>query len=79
MRALGQVESELLEHVTPEWRCFREILFEFNGPREVTIPQGNLQKSMDCLLRKKLVEKKEQPDSPKNLIGDARLYRRRAQ
>lgn len=50
--------NEMIHYVTPEWRSFRDILWEFNGPRERPIIQSEVKAAMGQLVRRKLVETK---------------------
>ena len=54
------LEQEIIKHVTPEWRTFRDILWEFNGPRELTVMQSDVKAAMTLLLRRKVVERKSE-------------------
>jgi len=76
---LGQVEAELLNVLSPEWQSFKTILWEFNGPRELTVQQNNLQASLTRLCRKKIIERKNGAKGSGNgSIADAgALYRLR--
>ena len=56
--------DEMIHYVTPEWRTFRDILWEFNGPRERTIMQSDVKAAMGQLVRRKLVETRKSKRVP---------------
>ncbi len=76
------LELEVIKHVTPNWRSFRSILWEFNGPRELTVPQNHVKAAMTLLLRRKIVEKqtaKRAPGASGFYSADNSEYRLRVQ
>ena len=50
--------NEMFHYVKPEWRTFKDILWEFNGPRDLPIKQSDVKAAMGQLVRRKLVETK---------------------
>lgn len=81
---LTDAEREIAKHVTDNWRTFKEILWEVNGPRELTIQQSNVQRVLTHLCRRRILQSRAGTKIARSghcgfasIPNGDRLYRRR--
>lgn len=81
-RPLTELECEIVRQVHYDWRSFRTILWEVNGPRETTLQTPNVQHVLDRLCKLKIIERKRGKSTARHnmysLPGEHVHYRRRA-
>lgn len=83
MRLMTPLEAEIASHVRKDWRTFKDILFEYNGPKELTMPGNNVKAILDRLVKQKLLERKSMPKLARSGLdnfyaNDQSAYRLRA-
>lgn len=81
MKPLSTLQFEILRTVAMnDWMSFRDIVWEFNGPRETTFQMDAIKKALDGLCRRRILESATASDRRMvNVEGGGRLYRRRAE